>query len=80
MSLCQFAGTMCAWCAPTPRVMVVVPPTVSFGGALLVPPWHALQAWFAVTSTLPSMWRVGSVNVVAPVMSSWHEPQLLFCG
>src|SRR6478672_3860008 len=88
-SACQLdPAPRCAWCAPTPRSVVALPvPPESNGGALIgslfdvgVPawlPWHALHAWFVVTSRLPSMWRVTSVNRVgAPgITSLWHWPQ-----
>src|SRR5512139_3504843 len=73
------------WCAPTPRLVVVVLPAVSLGGALLVAePWHELHAWFKLTSTVPSMWRAGAVITSPPpaVIVSWHRPQseVVGCG
>src|SRR5512143_1780326 len=72
---------MCAWCAPTPRVVVAVLPPTSFGGALFVAePWQEMHV--VATSRTPSTWWVGDENVVgAPTVTSlWHWPQSGFCG
>src|ERR1044071_9773145 len=82
-SRCQVAPVaMCDWWAPTPRSVVTVPPVVSFGGALLVPPWHELHAWLVLTSRLPSMCLVVSRNVwFEPGLTSlWQAPQSAFWG
>jgi hypothetical protein len=78
----EFMVRCAAW-APTPRAVVAVLPWVSRGGSERpAAPWHESHAVPPVTSTLPSMWRVGSVITLGfpAVIVSWHEPQSGFCG